>query len=206
MADQQLLAIVWGETSGLAAKDRNDQTLARLHAVVAKLAAAAQRRGLGGNLKQQLAPRADDAAAMVAYNAVSSTVNAVDTNTYRTEIELPARAVLWEVNENGAPPRDNLPPTSVAWMFDADVTSGGDFVAGTGADTRTYRLFKSSKPPAEDELPYVSGYTGSGVDSAFGPTTLVSKPSLGNRTFRRCTGFSRGFQPAVDREQFQPSV
>lgn len=163
MADQQLLAIVWGETSGLAAKDGSNQTLARLHAVVAKLAAAAQRRGLGGNLKQQLAPRANDAVAMVTYNAMSSTVSAVETNTYRAEMELPARAVLWEVNENGAPPRDNLPPTSVAWMFDADVTSGGDFVAGTGADTRTYRLFESPKLPAEDELPYVSGYTDSGV-------------------------------------------
>ncbi|XUJ32238.1 hypothetical protein ACQ5SK_26730 [Bradyrhizobium japonicum] len=192
MADQQLLAIVWGETSGLAAKDGSNQTLARLHAVVAKLAAAAQRRGLGGNLKQQLAPRANDAVAMVTYNAMSSTVSAVETNTYRAEMELPARAVLWEVNENGAPPRDNLPPTSVAWMFDADVTSGGDFVAGTGADTRTYRLFElpnflpRTSCPTSPVIP---------IPVSFGLRTGDAgiEAQLGDRTFRRRAFFLAAF-------------
>src|SRR4051794_40589826 len=105
MADQDLLSIVWGETSGLAAKDRSDQTLTRLHAVVAKLAAAAKRRGLDGDLKRQLAPRADDTAAMVTYNMMVSTVNAVDTKAFVPPAELPERAVLWEINESGVPPR-----------------------------------------------------------------------------------------------------
>jgi hypothetical protein len=177
MADQELLAIVWGETSGLAAKDRNDETLRRLHAVVAKLAATARRRGLSGDLKQLLAPRASDAASMVTYSAMASAVNAVETSAYHPEIELPARAVLWEVNENGVPPRDKVPPKSISWIFDADVTSGGDFVAGTGVELRTYRLFESAKVPAEDELPYVSSYSGSGVVVPAGPRPWYRSPN-----------------------------
>ncbi|NUU41566.1 hypothetical protein [Tardiphaga robiniae] len=179
MADQELLAIVWGETSGLAAKDRNDETLRRLHSVVAKLAATAQRRGLGSKLKQLLAPRANDDVKMAAYNAVSSAVKSINADAYHPEIELPARAVLWEVNENGVPRRDKVPPKSVSWIFDANVTSGGDFVAGSGVDTRTYRLFEFAKAPADDELPFVSGYSGSGVVVSEGPRPWYRSPNWG---------------------------
>jgi hypothetical protein len=57
MADADVLAIVWGETSSLAAKDGADTTLARLHAVVGKLAAAAQKRGVDVRLCRALPPR-----------------------------------------------------------------------------------------------------------------------------------------------------
>ncbi|BAM89472.1 hypothetical protein S58_34790 [Bradyrhizobium oligotrophicum S58] len=177
MADQDLLSIVWGETSGLAAKDRSDQTLTRLHAVVAKLAAAAKRRGLDGDLKRQLAPRADAAAAMVTYNMMVSTVNAVDTNAFMPPAELPERAVLWEINESGVPPRDNLPPKSLAWISDPDVKPGGDFVAGIGAQARTYRLFESAKVPTDYELPFASSYTGSGVVPSSDGQRWYRKPS-----------------------------
>ncbi|GAA0002629.1 hypothetical protein BRDID11002_26300 [Bradyrhizobium diazoefficiens] len=170
--------------------------------MVAKLAAAAQRRGLGGNLKQQLAPRANDAVAMVTYNAMSSTVSAVETNTYRAEMELPARAVLWEVNENGAPPRDNLPPTSVAWMFDADVTSEAAILLPVPAPIREPTgSLKSPKLPAEDELPYVSGYTDSGVVRPSDRRRWYRSPAWGIGLSGGALFFLAGFQLAVDREQ-----
>ena len=51
MADGDVLDIVWGETAELIPKDGSDATLARLHAVVAKLAVAAKGRGLDARLR-----------------------------------------------------------------------------------------------------------------------------------------------------------
>src|SRR5271166_5083647 len=100
MADLDLLGIVWGETSGLKPTDHDSHTLARLQAVVTKLAAAARRRGLDNMLKRKQAPRADDADVDV-YAAMRSTSNAVEAGTWRADVELPARATLWEINESG---------------------------------------------------------------------------------------------------------
>jgi hypothetical protein len=119
MADRDLLAIVWGETSALKPKDGQDATLARLHAIVGKLAAAAMRRGLDHQLARKPAPGAEDSD-FNSYVAMRSIVNAVDAGTWRSDVELPARAVLWEVTESGAPPRDRAPPQSAAWILDAD--------------------------------------------------------------------------------------
>src|ERR1017187_6873043 len=111
MADQDLLDIVWGEISGLAAKDGSDETLARLEAVIAKLAAAAKQRGLDKDFERKLAPRRSERLAVAAYDALTSTVSAVEAGTWGPpDVALPNRAVLWEINESGMPPRDRAPP------------------------------------------------------------------------------------------------
>src|SRR5262245_43958902 len=110
MADRDLLSIVWGETSGLRPKDGADAARARLQTVVAKLAAAAKRRGMDGRLRRTPAPRADDPAALAAYAAMEKTVDAVEADTFRPDTPLPARAVLWEVNGQGLPRRDKPLP------------------------------------------------------------------------------------------------
>jgi hypothetical protein len=165
-ADRELLAIVWGETWGLSPKDGNDQTRAHLQAVVTNLAAAARQRGLAYKLTKRLAPRSDDEAETAAYNAMRPTANAVVGETWLPQIPLPARAALWEINDNGAPRRDPALPDSAAWIFGSDAKAGGDFLAGSGPDQRTYRLFESTISPDRDELPYLSGYTGCGISAA----------------------------------------
>jgi hypothetical protein len=162
MADQDLLETVWGETAGLKPKDGKPETLARLQAVVAKLAATAKNGGLPGKLQQKPAPRADDKDAVDAYNAASATVDAVQSGNPAFVPPLPARAALWEVDGNGTLLLDR-PPNSAAWIAGSDATPGGDFISGTGAGARTWRLFESAKAPADGEPVYVSGYTGSGT-------------------------------------------
>jgi hypothetical protein len=148
MADRDLCAIVWGETWGLSPKDGNDQTRTRLQAVIAKLAVAAKQRGLDYQLKRKLAPRADDAEAMAVYGPMTSTADAAASGKWRPEIALPARAVLWEINEGGSPRRDGALPKPAAWIFGSESKAGGNFVAGAGPDQRTYRLFESETSPS----------------------------------------------------------
>lgn len=164
MADQDLREIVWGEVSGLSAKDGSDQTLARLEAVVAKLAVATKGKGLDKDFKRKLAPRGSEEQALAAYNALKTTVDQVEAGTFGPpDVPLPNRAVLWEINESGMPPRDHSPPKAASWIFETGATHGGDFVAGSGQDARTYRLFESATAPTGDDLPYISSYTSFGV-------------------------------------------
>lgn len=166
MADRDVLSIVWGETSKLIAKSNANTDQARLYAVICKLAAAAKRRGLDGKLCKANAPPADNKPALEAYQAMNATVNAVDAGTWRSATPLPARAVLWEVNDRGFPRRDRSLPAAASWIFDQDVVQGGDYVAGDDANQRTYRLFELEKVPADEDLPYVSDFTGSGIPPA----------------------------------------
>ncbi|MGJ4912960.1 hypothetical protein ACQR10_29170 [Bradyrhizobium sp. HKCCYLRH2060] len=164
MADQDLREIVWGEVSGLSAKDGSDQTLARLEAVVAKLAVATKGKGLDKDFKRKLAPRGSEEQALAAYNALKTTVDQVEAGTFGPpDVPLPNRAVLWEINESGMPPRDHSPPKAAAWIFETGAAHGGDFVAGSGQDARTYRLFESATASTGDDLPYISSYTSFGV-------------------------------------------
>ncbi|UGY02526.1 hypothetical protein [Bradyrhizobium quebecense] len=166
MADQDSHEIVWGEVSGLSAKDGNDQTLTRLEAVVAKLAVATKGKGLDKSFRRKLAPRASEKRALAAYNALTMTVDQVEAGTFGPpDVPLPNRAVLWEINESGMPPRDHPPPKAASWIFETGATHGGDFVAGSGQDARTYRLFESTTASTGDDLPYISSYTSFGVPS-----------------------------------------
>jgi hypothetical protein len=178
MADRDLYAIVWGETRGLSPKDSSDQTRTRLQAVIAKLALAARQRNLDYQFKRSPAPRADDVLAMAAYSPMLATVDAAASGTWRPEIALPARAVLWQLNEGGFPQRDGALPKSAAWIFATDAKAGGDFLAGTGPDQRTYRLFETDTPPAENEMPYLSGFTGCGITVLAASANLAARNRL----------------------------
>ncbi len=81
MADADVLAIVWGETSSLASKDGADATLARLHAVVANLAAMAKKRGLDDKLRKAPPPRVGWPGES-AYQKMMTTVDAVEAGTW----------------------------------------------------------------------------------------------------------------------------
>src|SRR5215472_2504218 len=161
MADNDVLRLVWGETSGVTAKDASEANLARLHAVVAKLAALAKKRGLDDRLRHRSAPFVGSAEE-TRYSKMKATVDAVEGGTW-TGAPFPARAVLWEVTMTGAPRLDKPLPKAANWIVDQGVTSSGEFVTGDGSDGRIYRLFESDQAPADEELPFVSAVTGSGL-------------------------------------------
>lgn len=161
MADSELLAIVWGETSTLAPKDGADETMARLDAVVAKLAAAAKKRGLTGKMRSMAAPRVNTPQA-ASYQKMTAVVDRVEADNWPGS-PLPAKAALWEVTVTGAPRVDKTLPKAVSWILDQGVSNGGDFVVGDASDGRVYRLFESDQPSAESELPFVSAVTLTGL-------------------------------------------
>jgi hypothetical protein len=163
----EVVAMVWGETSDLSPKDGADATLTHLQAVVAKLAALAKKRGLDGELHTRSAPRVGSPEAE-RYQKMMATVDAVENNTV-TGAPLPARAALWEVTVSGAPRLDRPLPKAASWIVDQGVTSGGDFVVADGSDGRIFRLFESDKVPADNELPFVSAVTGSGLPATKNP-------------------------------------
>ncbi|MER9565792.1 hypothetical protein [Mesorhizobium sp. M0571] len=164
MADTDVLAVVWGETSRIAPKDGSNVALARLEAVTAKLAAVAKKRGLDNQLSRLPPPRigSSDAAR---YQSMVATADAVEAGTWSGS-PLPARAALWEVTVTGSPRLDPPLPGAVSWITDPDVTSSGDFISGKGSDGRIYRLFETDKVPAEEQLPFASALTGSGIPEA----------------------------------------
>jgi hypothetical protein len=163
LADREVLQRVWGETSDVSPKDGADATRARLHAVVAKLAALAKKRGLEGELRYRSPPFVGSAEEP-RYNTMKATVDAVEQDKW-SGAALPARAALWDVTVTGAPRVDNDKPhpQAISWIRDDGVASGGDFVVGDGSDGRVFRLFESNKVPPEDMLPFVSAVTGSGL-------------------------------------------
>jgi hypothetical protein len=162
MADKDVLALVWGETSEINPKDGADATLARLHAVVAKLAASMKKRGLDDKLRMLAAPRVGSPKA-ARYQKMAATVDTVESETWISRPPLPARAALWEVTLTGAPRMDKPLPKAASWIRDQGVTNGGDFVVGDVSHERVYRLFESDRIPADDDLPFVSAVTGSGL-------------------------------------------
>lgn len=169
MADNDLLLLVWGETSDVAPRDGAVQTTKRLHAVVAKLGALAKKRGLEKKLRSLAPPRVGTPEA-TRYEAMRAAVDEVEAGTYGGAA-LPARAALLEVSATGAPRIETPLPNSASWILDSGVASGGEFVVGDGSDGRIFRLFETDKVPAEDELPFVSGVTGSGL-----PEPVVVNP------------------------------
>lgn len=169
MADSAVLAVVWGETSDVTPKDGAALTAKRLHAVVAKLVADAKKRGLEKKLRSLPPPRMRTPEA-ARYETMAATVDQVENGTY-DGAALPARAALFEVTMTGAPRLEAPLPKAVSWIRDQGVASGGEFVVEDGSDGRIYRLFESDKVPDEDELPFVSAVTGSGL-----PEPVASNP------------------------------
>jgi hypothetical protein len=161
LADNEVLRLVWGETSDVTAKDGADATIARLHAVVAKLAASAKKRGLDDRLRDRSPPFVGSPEE-TRYSKMKATVEAVEGGTW-TGAPLPARAALWEVTVTGAPRLDKPLPKALSWIVDQGGTSGGEFVVGDGSDGRIYRLFESDQASADEELPFVSAVTGTGL-------------------------------------------
>ena len=93
---------------------------------------------------------------------MAATVDTVERGTW-TGVPLPMRAALWEVTATGAPRVDQSLPKAASWIGGPGVTNGGDFVVAGAPDGRLYRLFEFDKAPADDELPFISAITGSGL-------------------------------------------
>lgn len=161
MADNNVLETVWGETSSLIPRDGADSTLARLHAVVAKLARIAINRHQDGQLRKEPAPRIGGVGEGI-YQKLKLTIETIDKSGW-SGAPLPERAMIWEITSTGAPRIDGSLPKAVIWIAENDVTSGGDFISGDGKDGRIYRLFETMKASVADELPFVSSVTGSGL-------------------------------------------
>ena len=161
MASQTILATVWGEARGLFAKNGNAATLTRLHAVLAKLAAAAESRGLADRLRRRDAPQVGTPD-QAPYETLKDTVDLVTAGQWRGAA-LPQRAALWEISAMAVPRLDKSLPKAADWILEADATGGGDFVLGDGSDGRLFRLFESAMPADLGELPFVSQLTGSGL-------------------------------------------
>ncbi|MDD1015881.1 hypothetical protein [Pseudomonas rubra] len=161
MTSFDLLSRVWGETRDVMPKDAGKPSARRLQAVVAKLATAAHKRGLEGQLRARPAPQVDSPQAQ-RYLETRETVAAVQAGTYAGN-PLPARAALLEINPNGTPRLGPQAPKALAWVLDSDTFGGDEYIVGDGSDGRLYKLFESDKVPAEDELPFASAVTGSGL-------------------------------------------
>lgn len=171
MADRDVAAAVWGETSEVTPKDGADATLTRLYAVAGQLTATAKKRGLDGKLRKLPSPRVGSPEAE-RYQKMITTVDTVEGGTW-SGVALPLRAALWEVTITGAPRLDSPLPKAVSWITEQDVTSGGDFVVGDGSNGRIYRLFETAKAPADDELPFASAVTGSGLPEPEGVNPYI---------------------------------
>jgi hypothetical protein len=143
MTNRDTVSIVWGETSALKPKPQqdSDKLMERLRAVVAKLAAAANHSGLDSMLHKEQAPGVDNDDAAQAYKQVEQVAGDVEANTFRSDTPLPARAVLWEVADNGSPRHPQEVPAAATWILDQGVAPVGTFVAGQGGNQRNYGLF-----------------------------------------------------------------
>ncbi|AIL61774.1 hypothetical protein PSAKL28_25770 [Pseudomonas alkylphenolica] len=167
MADKFVLSVVWGETQNVTPKDGAPATVKRLHAVVANLAAQAKKRGLGGQLQVRPAPRVDTELSAT-FETMRTTVDEVESGVHVGN-SLPARAALVEIPQASTARLDFAFPRTLSWIFGTDVRSGGDFFVGDASNKRLYRLFESNEPPTEDQLPFVSQVTGSGLSAPVPP-------------------------------------
>ncbi|MER8605665.1 hypothetical protein NKH48_18235 [Mesorhizobium sp. M1233] len=159
MADVEQL--VWGETKGLTPGDGSDTTLTRLYAVVARMAVIARERRLDGHMQRAtLVYSRNSTLERDRYNLMISAIEQVEANAW-TGTALPQRAAIWELNADGSLRFEGgSPPAQATWIADPTTRSGGDFKS---ADGRTFQLRESDKATNDDELPYVSGYTGTSL-------------------------------------------
>ncbi|MFS8049195.1 hypothetical protein [Rhizobium sp. BR 314] len=169
MPDDEVLAVVWGETGALTPIDNDVSTAERLYAVVGNLVMLAKKRGLDNKYESRLLPRVGtpDAAR---YQTMNTTVSTVEAGTYAGS-ELPARAALIEVTSTGTPGFIDL-PKAAGWILESHVSNTGDFTIGNGSDGRIYRLFESDKVTGVKELPFVSVVSGSGLPAQIPPNRL----------------------------------
>jgi hypothetical protein len=161
MADQDdLLAIVWGETRFLKARETLQVTQDRLSAVVTAMAMEAQKRGLAARMLHWPAPAVgtdDDQP----YRDTSAVVEKVATGKWDGS-GLPKRAVIWETLESGLPRADSALPESAHWILGQGITAAHFYTAGTGARQRIYGLFEDTAAASEG-MPLVSAVSGTGT-------------------------------------------
>jgi hypothetical protein len=169
MTDQDLLAVVWGETSDLVPRDGTARAAARLYAVITHLADAARMRGMLEQFSALEPPRlgAPDANDYVTMN---KTARDVLNNNYGGD-PLPSRAALVEITDTGARKADGPLPVQLAWISSA--ASSGDFITSDDADKRIFRLYESPNAGRGNDLPFVSDYTQTGMPAPVNQHRLV---------------------------------
>jgi hypothetical protein len=158
MPSARTVASVWGETTGLKAKNGSDATLARLYAVVATLSAAA---GKEQNFKKAPPPTVGDPTEPE-FRLMQTTIDAIEQGSWSSAVALPTRAALWEVDQVGAPRLDGqIPPH--AWFLENGVSRTGDYFTERGSSRNYYALFESRVPLQDGETRWNSRLTGTGL-------------------------------------------
>ncbi len=159
MADIEEL--VWGETKGLSPSDDSDATLSRLYAVVARMVLTARERGLDGHFKRDtLVYSRSSKVERDRYNLMLGALEQVQANAWSGG-PLPQRGALWELNpDRKLRIEGDYPRAHLAWITESTTRSGCDFKS---ADGRVFRLLESDQIAKPDELPFVSGYTGTSL-------------------------------------------
>lgn len=166
MADENAVAMTWGEVAVLTAQDNLPATRDRLYAVVAKFAFVAKAGNRPGDFPQRaLAPRADQTAAVADYTALKAVVESVENATLAPDPALPKCAALLEVDQNGNLLLSGPVPS---WVREATVVKRGIFQTGD-TPRQFFQLFESSEFPSLGTAGYVSGLTGTGVPPAVVP-------------------------------------
>jgi hypothetical protein len=169
MPNSDFLEIVWGETSQLKAKDGTPQTLARLHAILAKLAISAKENGIDAGFRRSRPPYAGTPEAAV-FDALAKTVAEVEANTYVGNA-LPDRAALSQIRLDGTPMTSGSLPEPARWLTATPVQTSAEFVASDGT---VYGLYeKIDLQAAKTSFPFASQVTGTGLPQQESPNPRI---------------------------------
>ncbi|MGJ4951493.1 hypothetical protein [Bradyrhizobium sp. HKCCYLS20291] len=179
-ADEQTLGIVWAETARLVPFDGSDTTRQRLQAVVGRLVDQARSLGSTANFARPaalpgIAPAPGGERAEAMRQAVSSGIATGKFN----GLDLPKRAVLWEVTATGEPREtDARLPRWAEWIKLGPVARTFDFKVDGDSTGRVFRLYESDAEAGVDAISFVSGFTQSGIPRLNQKTSGVSGPWL----------------------------
>ncbi|MBI3274554.1 MAG: hypothetical protein HYZ60_01025, partial [Methylocystis sp.] len=155
--DEKILGVVWAETASLAAADGLATGKARLQAVVAYLFNRARSRGMEAAF---LAPAPLPATTVEngdrRVEAMRQTVETALATGQYNGVDLPRRAVLWEVNTTGEPKQSEQPAPT--WVK-SGATRISDYRLEYDSTGRRFRLFESDDDPGADDAVFVSSLT-----------------------------------------------
>lgn len=164
---QQLLGIVWGESRRLNPTDGSADSKARLQAVVAALAKAAESKSAGAHFAAPVTlPPVGSPSGQVAAQMAAAVENDL-TFGQHGGAALPKRAVLWETAKTGEPRETQRPlPAAAAWIKDGTATRASTFNLDGDTTHRVFTLFESEAEPRDGDPAFISGLTGSGIPAA----------------------------------------
>jgi hypothetical protein len=176
--EEQTLGIVWAETARLVPFDGSDATKQRLQAVIGRLADRARSLGSTINFARPASlPGIAPAPGGQQAEAMRQAVEAAVTTGQLNGVDLPRRAVLWEVTATGDPRQsDARLPKWAEWIKHGVVTRTSDFKVEGDTTGRVFRLYESDAEAGLDAVSFVSGFSQSGVPRLIQGTGGLSGP------------------------------